>query len=209
MINSKAPSKYLKYDIVIISLIITIPFLFYLYTLAPLNQRTWDVLFIEIDSGDMEYVDYYLWLLFYKLITLSFSMLWFLSSRNKWYRWLSIPIGAEVYKFLRIVSSTDLYWEGSSIGDFYISLLLSVPLVIALYFLKNRVNYFKLKNQTLPRALDAEINKVLLSNLQTNNKKLFISIKAEIKDLKQKKSELSKEEYLKELIAISDKLIID
>lgn len=197
-----------KVDIVISLILVSSPFLFYLYRLAPKNLSVWHTMFFKIDAGSLEYVDYYLWFLSVKILTTVVLTLWFLTCKNNWRNFLTLPLGAEFFKFFVIINQTNLYWDSNYYLTFCISLCFSIPYVVFVNYLSFKFGYVKKHKDSSTSDLNNEINNQLLK-LSKFNIKDFNSIKKQILKLRTQKDTLTKREYLAKLIALRDQLTLN
>ncbi len=188
-------------DIIIATIIVALPFLFYLYRLAP-ETKVWETLIFRIDSNYYEGIDVFFWTLANKLLTLLILLIWFVTCKHWWRFAIIVPIIIECYKFLSILNDDLRYVDEF---EFVYSLPLTIPLILFLVFLSKKLNYYSL-SKSLNNELNDEINSLMneFSNFKTEDYKI---IRKELNGLRDNKSVLDKEEYLKQLIVLRKKLI--
>ena len=194
--------KYLKKDMMIMIIIILLPFLFYFYNLAPRDTKVWKIWGVKIDSGMYEEVDYYVWLLAVKFLTLVILSIWFLTCKHWWRAVLFIPIAVEVHKINNTFVGVEF---GNTHSPLYLkSFIYSLIFLFILMFLSRKLKFYKSYDGL---SLNKDINEELikLSKFDIKNYKL---IRKQLKELRKQKDKLDKKKYLAELIQLRDKLSI-
>ncbi|WP_298901869.1 hypothetical protein [uncultured Psychroserpens sp.] len=196
------PKKYLKKDIVIMLIIILLPFLFYLYNLAPRDTKIWKIWWFEIDSGMYEEVDYYVWLLAVKFLTLLILSIWFLTCKYWWRVILFIPLSVEVHKINNTFTGVEF---GNTYSPIYLkSLIYSLFFICMLMFLSRKLKFYRRYN-TL--NVNRDINEELIKLSKFDAKKYKL-VKTNLLALEKRKDKLEKKKYLTELILLRDQLSI-
>jgi hypothetical protein len=191
-------------DFVIVTCIVLLPFVFYIYNFAPLT-KTWNNLLFEIDSGLFEDVNYYLWYLSVKLLTIFIITLWYLSCTQRWRNILFIPIIFELFKFFNVIKATKFVAQPDDISIIE-TLCYSTPYIIMLLLISKKINYYKpYNNGVIP--LNNEINNQIIK-LSDFDKKQYKSVKEDLRLLDVQKGNMDKKEYLKQLVILRDQLTI-
>ena len=125
-------------DYVVVMFIALIPFAFYIYNIAP-DTKIWKTSLFEIDSGLLESVNYYFWILSVKFITLIMLSLWFISCTHKWRYLLLASINIEIYKIHIVVRSVN---NGLDSEFFFVEILYYyIPFTLILIFIYKRMKY--------------------------------------------------------------------
>lgn len=187
-------------DLFILLLIIITPFLFFLYTIAPEDVTEWKTRFFHINlSKTGDDVNATLWYFSYKLLIVFVFILWFITCKHWWRYVLLVPLFVELHKISRA------YYElnyGIGNYNFYYSFILSVPLIILLFILSKKLNYYSL-SKSINKQIDEEIYVLMnqVSNYKTVDYKEF---KARLISLRKRKGNLDKKEYLIQLIKLRD-----
>lgn len=181
-------------------MIVALPLLFYSYKLAP-ETKIWETEYFIINSNYFENVHIMLWILFIKFLLLGFLIIWFFTCRHWWRHAILVPIIIELYKV--IVSLNE---ENEFIDDyeFIYSLPYTLPIIIFLILLSNKFGYYN-KSLSLNHKLTQEID-VVFSELYSAKKDNLLNAQNDYKALLETKNEISKEEYLNNLIAIRRRL---
>ncbi|MEM5564816.1 hypothetical protein WNY78_06855 [Psychroserpens sp. AS72] len=191
-------------DFIIIACILLLPFAFYLYNIAP-KTKTWRNSLFEINSGDFDDVNYYLWFLCVKVLTLMLLTLWYLTCTQKWRVLLLVSIILEIFKFFSLVKIAKLGYEHEVI-NILDTLCYSIPYVIVLILISRKLNYYEsYKNEIAP--LNDEISRQLIK-LTNLNRKQYKSMGKELRKLETQKLNMNKKEYLTKLIELRDQLTI-
>lgn len=191
--------NFLK-DFSVVFVILISPFLFFLYMLSPEKTVEWETWLFHININNTGYeVDEFLWCTStYFLITINL-ILWFVSCKHWWRFVILIPIIIELDKVNLIYY--DLSYD---ILDykFYYSLLLSIPVIIFLFFLSKKLNYYSL-SKSINKQIDDEINVLMkhVSNYKTEDYKAY---KTKLMLLRKQKINLDKKEYLIQLIKLRE-----
>lgn len=194
-------NRKIKYDIIIMSLIVLLPFIFYTYNLAPKTAK-WQTDWFEIDSGIHEDVNFYLWIISVKLLTIMILSIWFLTCDYWWRYVLFIPISLEIYKILINIKVTNFGYNNQP--QFIESLIYAIPFIILLLLVDKLTGYYY-KNNAINFLINQEINNQLirLSKFDARNYK---EVKRELSLLNKEKNNLGNKGYLIKLIALRDRL---
>ncbi len=192
--------KHFTKDMAMMLFIIMLPFLFFLYNLAPKDTLIWDTKWFKIDSGMYEEVNYLLWLISIKLLTLFMLSVWFLTCKHWWRIILFLPISSEIHKLNGTIEGIKL---GNDYTPIYLeSIFYSIPYLIVLILLSKKMNFYK-KHNTLWVNKDINTELIKLSKFNIKN---YISVNNDLKEIERKKSMLTKREYLAELLLLRDRL---
>ncbi|WP_055444754.1 hypothetical protein [Lacinutrix himadriensis] len=187
-------------DLFILLLIIITPFLFFLYTIAPEDVTEWKTRFFHINLSKTGYdVNATLWYFSYKLLFFIVFILWFITCKHWWRYVLLVPLLVEVYK----ISGMCYELNGISADyKFYYSFISWVPLIIILFILSKKLNYYSL-SKSINKQIDEEIYVLMnqVSNYKTVDYKEF---KVKLISLRKQKENLDKKEYLVQLIKLRD-----
>jgi len=197
----KINKKYLLKDFTIISVIVLIPFAFYLYTFVPKN-KVWETSWFTLNAGEFETLDYVFWIFSCKILVISILSIWYLTCRNWWRSILLFSIAVEVYKFVSFLDEIFFLFENFTL---FHSLPFSLLLISMLLMLSKMMKYNKL---TIAGKIDNEIT-IALGNMSKNDSKKNNLIKNDIRLLKKNRNNLSKKEYLTQLIMLRDSFIVD
>lgn len=73
------------------------PYFFYLYESVP-QTKIWETFLFTYDANDWEEANFAMWVLFGKLLPLSFLLIWFFTCRHWWYHALIVPIAMYIYQ---------------------------------------------------------------------------------------------------------------
>ncbi|MBR9913766.1 MAG: hypothetical protein GYB32_02895 [Algicola sp.] len=197
-------NHYLR-DILIITILISLPFCFFLYNLIPTESKYWSQGVFQLDKEIIENLDFFLWLFAVKGLTLSVLSIWFVTSNNVWKYILIIPIMTEIYKICVVYNS--LHFGYNNIDYFIVeSFVYSIPYIVLLYVLKIKIGFndISMKYQ-LP--INDEINNYL-EGFSNYKMKGIREVKKELVDLRNKEKSLDKKTYLIKLIKLRESLSI-
>lgn len=186
-------------DMSICIIIIALPFLFYLYRLAP-DTPVWKTNYFTLSLKIQDSIEIFFWLFAKKVLTLSVLIIWFFTCRHWWRYAILFPLIIELYKFIGFMDGEIEFMDATFLN----TLLYSVPVSLLLVFISNKWGYYN-RSKKLNRQLTQEIDE-LFSELSSFKKDNYIKAKTAYKNLLHEKAALSKEAYLQKLIAIRDGL---
>ncbi|WP_299216816.1 hypothetical protein [uncultured Aquimarina sp.] len=131
----KQKLKYLKISSLIVFLIATVPFLFYINDIFP-DGAIWENSFFTYQSKYYESVNVFVWVVLGKFIPLTLFIIWFFTCKHWWYPVILIPIA--LYSFQLI----SLILEDSQIVDeneiFYL-IPLTVIILSVVYTIRTKI----------------------------------------------------------------------
>jgi len=204
-IESKYKNKMYLRDFIIVAMITALPFLFFTYKLIPLDSQIWSSGILSINDEILKNnMDYVVWILFIKILTLSILSIWFITNPYIWRFIIICPIIIEMYKIYVLL--VNLKWGYDYESYFIESLLISFPYLIVLLFLSSKAGFFKLKKLydiDINNEINLELNKI--SKFRTKNYKL---VKKDLRKISKQKENFSNKEYLTKLIELRDRLSI-
>lgn len=187
-------------DLIIACIIIALPFLFYLYRLAP-HTKMWETSWFTFNSGKYDSVKFYFWIINTKLLIILILILWFMTCRNWWRYSILILITIELFKFHSIFNDNLNYLDEV---EFIHSIPITLPIIIFLIYLTKKLNFYSL-SLDLSHDLNEEIDN-LFYKLKLNDEKSIDAIKKKYNNLKRRKANISFDEYMNELLALRQKL---
>jgi hypothetical protein len=193
---------HFKQDLFVLTFIIAIPFLFFLYNIAPKNTQIWKTSWFMIDSKIFEDPNSMFWHYSVKILTISILSIWFVTCKYWWRFAIFVPIVVEFYKFIGLF---EVYFLPIKFHHNLNSLSFSVAYIILLLFISKRLGYYS-KTKSLSSELNIEISE-LMTKVSKINKKEYRAIKEKLIDLRSKKESMDKKEYLTKLIALQDSLV--
>ncbi|WP_452230238.1 hypothetical protein [Lacinutrix sp. MEBiC02404] len=186
-------------DVFIAIIIAALPFLFYLYRLAP-DTAVWETQWFTLNSGEWESAHFYLWLIATKLIVAISLCIWFVTCKHWWHYVLLVPLIIELFKFSSVFNSNASVIDEI---EYLYSLPFTIPVVILVILVSKKINYYS-KYLDLNNEMNAEIESLLVELNVNNNNALIIE---EFKKLKEDKSRLSTEDYKYQLLRLRQQLI--
>ncbi len=190
---------YLK-DIVIAAIITILPFLFFVYKLAPETQ-SWDLGIFKISTSGFVDVSVFLWLLNSKVVLFLALVLWFITCKNWWRFVIIVPITIELLKITTMLTS-----ELIAVDKF--ELIYALPLILIvislIFLLARKLNYFSMAIN-MNHQLNYEIEN-LFNSLYSQNDENIVVLRLQFTLLKTNRENLDNEEYLNQLIDLRDKI---
>ena len=136
------------------------------------------------------------WNMSLNLLTAFIICLWFITCKHWWRYLLIIPLIIEIYKFTQIF----VVYNSSQ------SLPYSFVLILLLLIISKKAGFYS-KSKNLSSELNMEISELMVK-LSKVNKHKYVSIKEKLISLRSKKQTLGKKEYLAELIALQDSMVL-
>lgn len=157
------------------------------------------VIIFGYEIGSFGFPDYN-HLVFYskmKLLILFFSITWYLTCRHWWKSAILIIITIEFLKLITALNHNSLRFDEI---DFIISLPITIPIILLLFFLSKKINNYNLLRDLLSN-LDSEIDTVFFE-LNSLNEEKFRAIED---DFRQLKKEHDSKSYFEDLKNLRDK----
>jgi hypothetical protein len=189
-------------DLITISLIILSPFLFFLYNIAPKDERVWKTKWLVLDALEFEDINYMLWCYSELFLTTTILCLWFITCKS-WYRYaILVPILIEIYKVDGLISQAPLFFGLDIILQgipFY------VVFILILFLFSKKVGYYN-SSKNISSELNKEVTE-LLTNLPKINREEYKILQKKLMDLRTKKESMDKKVYLGQLIALQDSIM--
>lgn len=142
--------------------LITTPFLFYLYRVAPTESQEWDTIFGTISSGGYKNVSYFFHSLFTKITFVLLTGIWFLTSRNWWKYAILVPFTMFLFQLSGVINHNIQYIDEY---DFWYSLPVILPILFFLIYISYRIGKRSSENYELKKEVDEEINKIFSDKL--------------------------------------------
>jgi len=190
-------------NIIVMLLVLALPFIFYAYRLAPSSSKKWKTNCFEIDSGQHEDVELYLWFISVKILTLSIITIWYLTCRNYWRIILFVPIAFEIFKLYVIINTTDLGYNYRF--NFSDSLIYSIPYILILFVISKKIKLFQSYNNNIP--INSDINNQLIK-LSEFDFKTYNNLNNDFLNLEKQKNNMDVKEYLINLIELRNRLSV-
>ncbi|WP_298540422.1 hypothetical protein [uncultured Aquimarina sp.] len=122
--STKQKLKYLKISSLIVFLIATVPFLFYINDIFP-DGKIWENSLFSYQSKYYESVNVFVWVLLGKLIPLSLFIIWFFTCRHWWYPVILIPIALYSFQLISLIIE-----DSQIINDDEIFYLIPITIII-------------------------------------------------------------------------------
>ena len=195
--------KLFRNDIIIIVIIVTLPFLFFIYNLAPEKGPYWKTFIFTIYAGIYEDIDYYLWSLSTKIFTILIITVWYVTCRHWWRFILFFPLSIDLNNLYIILNFRYSFFEQY---NFLYLLPLTIIYIVLLLIISLKLEYYP-SNNSLSRQLNREIA-TILDNISNFKKEDFKTLKFKFVKLRKSKSTMDKKEYLARLIELRDSISV-
>lgn len=179
-------------DIVIMTLIITLPFLFYLYRLVP-EEKIWVTKYFTYDSLYFEDVNYFAWILLGKLMTASFIILWYSTCDHWWRNFILFPFIIESFRIFGLFNDEfDFIVNPTMLKTFLFSLPFSIIFSLLFFLLSKKGSY---STSLIDYEIYNQFNKI--DKLKEKSRK---ELRMEFINLVGQKEKIPKEEYIKKIV---------
>ena len=186
-------------DTIIMIMIVLSPFIFFLYNIAPKNTQVWTTDFFNISLSRENDIDFWLWIISYKLLLITILSIWFISCKHWWRITILIPFSIELFKLISAINDEVKFL---SEFNFLHILPILIPCILLLLFLSKKLNFYS-KRKSLNNELNDEIN-LLMQNLSRFKSENYKDFKRQLLQLRQEKHTLEKKEYLYKLIKLRE-----
>ncbi|NNM08759.1 MAG: hypothetical protein HKO61_06275 [Flavobacteriaceae bacterium] len=190
-------------DIIVISLIISLPFIYFIYDVFPVSN-IFETPFFIFKTTYFENVNYFVWVLLGKLMILAFIIIWFISCKHVWRYFLFFPFMIEFYRIFGAFNDEfNFLPQSSMIGTFFFSLPFSMALILIINKISNFIN--KIDVNSLGKSIDCEISDHI-GKIANTNITLYKVIKSEYNDLINEIYNEDSPQYLKRLSDLKSKI---
>ncbi|UOB16615.1 hypothetical protein [Abyssalbus ytuae] len=119
--------------------LITSPFLFYLYRVAPSDSKEWQLGFLIIKSGGFANVQFFLHALFTKLILCTITTVWFFTCQSWWKYAILVPITMFLFQLTGVLNYKIQYIDEY---DFWYSLPVVIPIVASIIIVSGKISKY-------------------------------------------------------------------
>lgn len=138
MKNEKRKSLFLGSFIIL--LIISTPYLLYIYRAIPDELEVYKTLFdFEIKGGYYIYAQSYVYTFYGKFVPFLLLIIWFITNKHWWVHALVIPITVYLFQIISVVNDSELYYDEV---EFIYTLPIAVIIIVILYFLRTKMSIY-------------------------------------------------------------------
>lgn len=149
MKNQKRRSLFLGSFIIL--LIISTPYLLYIYRVIPDEIEVYKTfLGFEIKGGYYVYVQSYIYTFFGKFVPFFLLIIWFITNKHWWVHSLIIPITVYLFQIISVINDSELYVDEI---EFIYTVPIAVIIIVILYFLRNKMSVY-IQAVDLKREMD-------------------------------------------------------
>ena len=135
----------------IILLIISTPYLLYIYRAVPDDLEVYKTIFgVEIKGGYYLYAQSYVYTFFGKFVPFFLLIIWFITNKHWWVHALVIPITVYLFQIISVVNDSELYYDEV---EFIYTVPIAVIIMVILYFLRNKMSVY-IQALDLKREMD-------------------------------------------------------
>ena len=198
-----AGKNLISKDLLITAFIIALPFLYYLFELVP-KEKVWETFAFTFHSNYYNDTYTFAWTIMTKFYTLVILILWFKSCRRWWRYSILVPIIIELFKIGTVIDDELKYVDKY---EYFISLPVTIPLIFMIIFLSYKFIFYS-RTKDLKIELQRELDDVI-SQIAKTRISDYSKLREQFEEIKNRKNELTKEEYLKELLTLKNGIIID
>jgi hypothetical protein len=135
----------------IILLIISTPYLLYLYRAIPDELEVYETIFgLHIKGGYYTYAQSYIYTFFGKFVPFFLLIIWFITNKHWWVHALIIPITVYLFQIISVINDSELYVDEV---EFIYTVPIAVIIMVILYFLRNKMSVY-IQALDLKREMD-------------------------------------------------------
>ena len=120
-------------------LIISTPYLLYIYKSIDPEAQVINTFFGTIKSGFYPNVQTYIYSFFAKFVPLLLLVIWFITNKHWWVHSLSIPIAVYLFQLISIVNDSEKYYDEV---EFIYAVPITVVVVVILYFIRSKISIY-------------------------------------------------------------------
>lgn len=121
----------------IILIIISSPYLLYLYRAIPDEAEVYSTFFgFQIKGGYYTYAQSYVYTFFGKFVPFLLLIIWFITNKHWWVHALIIPISVYLFQIIAVINDSELYVDEV---EFIYTVPIAVIIIVILYFLRNKM----------------------------------------------------------------------
>ncbi|WP_298367279.1 hypothetical protein [uncultured Lutibacter sp.] len=137
MKNQKRKSLLLGSFIII--LIISTPYLLYIYRAIPFEAETYKTLFFTIKGGYYEKAQSFVYTFFGKFVPFFLLIIWFVTNKHWWVHALIIPITIYLFQLISVANDSEQYVDEI---EFIYTVPIAILIMVILYFLRSRMSIY-------------------------------------------------------------------
>ncbi|NER15609.1 hypothetical protein [Spongiivirga citrea] len=158
MVLRKLSKQRKKFWIEVLMLLVlaTSPFLFYLYTLAPEDKKIISLFGYDFEAKNFSDFNLFLFYVGNKVLPIILLSIWFIFNRNRWYILILIPLLMYHYQLALVLNTAEFGYFVSQWHLFYFVGSISIVVLLLLRILL--INYFSLDD--LRREMSFLIDKI-------------------------------------------------
>ncbi|MFP2994552.1 hypothetical protein ABN763_01520 [Spongiivirga sp. MCCC 1A20706] len=189
-------------NLIVVLILVSIPFVLWFYKLAPIGDRNWGPSFLVSVAKSYPDVYGFLWYAVNKVAPILVLATWFFTSNKWWKNVILIPLAMYIFQLVSILSeNVDLVDE----YEYWKPLPIAVPIIILIVIISRKLKYFSLTKDLIVE-LEKEINHTLdqITNQEIAAQKQ--SFQDRLAALKEKKSTLTKDEYLLQMVKLRNEI---
>jgi hypothetical protein len=184
-------------DIIVTTLILFITYFYFMLSDIEEGIEKIDLYFFEIGSfgfPDFAHLIYYAKM---KLLIICFALIWYFTCKHWWKSVILVVIAIELSKLITALFNNEY---GIDEIDYITSLPITLPIILSLVIISNKINKFNL-SLDLRSKIDDEIDVVFFDLYEQKNNDL-LKLEDRYNDIKNNKSTYNAQIYLEKLIMI-------
>lgn len=137
MKNIKRRSLFL--GSIIILLIISTPYLLYIYRMIPDELETYDTFFGTLKGGYYIRVQAFIYTFLGKFVPFLLLIIWFITNKHWWVHSLIIPISVYLFQLIAVVNDSEEFVDEV---EFIYTVPIAVIIMTVLYFLRSKMSIY-------------------------------------------------------------------
>lgn len=194
-ISSHPARRKFFFEIGILAVLISSPFLFYAYLLAPSDSKVLDLRFFEYIVVAYPSAEILLWVISIKVLPIVYLSVWYVSCYRSWRYAIWVPLSMYVYQLSSHIVNEFFDME---ISQYWANVPLALFILGMLYLTFKSIRRFVIR-ENIYHNLENEINELI--SLLISSKEAYKANTSGFKELIANRTEYSSKEYLYRLIS--------
>jgi len=124
---------------IIILIIISTPYLLYIYKSFPIEIENWETPFWLIKGGYYGSARMFIHSFFTKFVPLLLLFIWFITNKHWWTHALIIPISVYLFQLIAVINDSELYLDEV---EFIYTVPFLVLILVILYFVRSKISIY-------------------------------------------------------------------
>lgn len=124
---------------IVILLIISTPYLLYIYRAIPEDLENYDTFLGTVKGGYYVYVQLFIFTFLGKFVPLLLLTIWFITNKHWWVHSLIIPISVYLFQLISVINDSEAYVDEV---EFIYTVPIAVIIMTILYFIRSKMSIY-------------------------------------------------------------------